>query len=47
MSKAVNNSYLSSLAFINYVKEEIPIGNKEMSKAMPDLYKIIKANIKN
>lgn len=47
MAKTENNSYLSSLAFINYVREEILIGNKEMSEAMPDLDKIIKANIKN
>ena len=47
MAKAENNSYLSSLAFINYVREEILIGNKEMSEAISDLEKIIKANPKN
>lgn len=47
MAKAENNSYLNSLAFINYVREEILIGNKEMSEAISGLEKIIKANPKN
>ncbi len=44
MAKEENNSYLSSLAFINYVREEILIGNKDIAQAIPDLEKISKIN---
>ncbi len=38
------NSYLSSLAYINYVREEMLIGEIEIKDLLPTLDKIIKAN---
>lgn len=42
MAKDKDDIYLSSLAIVNYVREEILIGTEDISEAIPSLYKIAK-----
>ena len=44
MANEEKNSYLSSLAYINYVREEILAGKESVTEAIPYLEKIISAN---
>jgi hypothetical protein len=45
IANSENNAYLSSLAFINYVREEILANEQDVSEAIPRLEKISKNNI--
>lgn len=44
VTKEQDNQYYNSLALINYVREEVIIGNKEISSLIPSLEKIIANN---
>lgn len=42
LAKSINNPHLSSLAFVNYLREEILCGEKNISELLPKLFEIKK-----